>query len=77
MVPEVPLMTRPIPPVDTPKPSGGLQTIRRVLPYLWPEGQGWVKRRVVLSLVMLVMVTVCVGAEASMVIGWVSVPRAP
>jgi ATP-binding cassette, subfamily B, heavy metal transporter len=55
MGPEVPLMTRPIPPVDTPKPSGGLQTIRRVLPYLWPEGQGWVKRRVVLSLVMLVV----------------------
>ena len=48
-------MTRPIPQTDTPKPSGGLQTIRRVLPYLWPEGQGWVKRRVVLSLVMLVV----------------------
>ncbi|HSF63962.1 MAG TPA: ABC transporter ATP-binding protein/permease [Paracoccaceae bacterium] len=29
-------------------------TIRRVLPYLWPEGETWVKRRVVLALLMLV-----------------------
>jgi len=34
--------------------SGG-QTLRRVAPYLWPEGQPWVKRRVVLALVFLVM----------------------
>ncbi len=40
------------------KPSNGLQTIRRVLPYLWPKGEGWVKRRVVLSLVMLVIAKV-------------------
>ncbi|WP_137112962.1 ABC transporter ATP-binding protein/permease [Rhodobacter sp. SY28-1] len=32
-----------------------MTTIRRVAPYLWPEGQGWVKRRVVFSLVFLVM----------------------
>jgi len=31
----------------------GLNTLRRVLPYLWPEGEGWVKRRVVLALVAL------------------------
>ncbi|MHC0054961.1 ABCB family ABC transporter ATP-binding protein/permease [Actibacterium sp. D379-3] len=31
-----------------------LRTIARVGPYLWPDGQGWVKRRVVLSLVLLV-----------------------
>ncbi|MCC6863887.1 MAG: ABC transporter ATP-binding protein/permease [Rhodobacteraceae bacterium] len=37
------------------KPSKGLQTIRRVLPYLWPKGESWVKRRVVISLVMLVL----------------------
>ncbi|MBC2835901.1 ABCB family ABC transporter ATP-binding protein/permease [Paragemmobacter straminiformis] len=37
------------------KPANGLQTIRRVLPYLWPKGEGWVKRRVVISLVMLVL----------------------
>ena len=36
------------------KPSSGWQTIRRVLPYLWPEGEGWVKRRVVGAFLMLV-----------------------
>lgn len=29
------------------------QTMRRVLPYLWPDGQAWVKRRVVAALLML------------------------
>jgi ATP-binding cassette subfamily B protein len=37
------------------KPTSGLQTIRRVLPYLWPEDQAWVKRRVVLALMALVV----------------------
>ncbi|SIT74502.1 ABCB family ABC transporter ATP-binding protein/permease [Pontibaca methylaminivorans] len=32
----------------------GLRTIRRVAPWLWPRGQGWIRRRVVLALVMLV-----------------------
>ena len=27
------------------KPASGWHTIRRVLPYLWPEGETWVKRR--------------------------------
>ncbi len=36
------------------KPASGLNTIRRVLPYLWPEGEAWVKRRVVAALLMLV-----------------------
>ncbi len=36
-------------------PSSGWTTIRRVRPYLWPDGENWVKRRVVLSLCMLVM----------------------
>ncbi len=31
------------------------QTLRRVAPYLWPKGQGWVKRRVVMSLAFLVL----------------------
>ncbi len=35
--------------------SGGWTTIRRVAPYLWPEGQGWVKRRVVLAMIMLLL----------------------
>jgi ATP-binding cassette subfamily B protein len=36
-------------------PASGTATLRRVLPYLWPDGQGWVKRRVVLSLLLLVL----------------------
>ena len=31
----------------------GWRTIRRVVPYLWPDGQSWVKRRVVLALATL------------------------
>ena len=41
-------------PDATEKPASGWQTIRRVMPYLWPDGQGWVKRRVVGALLMLV-----------------------
>ncbi len=41
-----------------PRPEGerrsGLRTIRRVAPWLWPRGQGWIRRRVVLALLMLV-----------------------
>ena len=33
----------------------GWRTIRRVSPYLWPPGQGWVKRRVVAALGLLVL----------------------
>ena len=32
-----------------------MRTIRRVAPYLWPKGQTWVKRRVVLSLCALLI----------------------
>ena len=35
--------------------QSGWKTIQRVLPYLWPQGQGWVKRRVVGALAMLVV----------------------
>ena len=35
--------------------SRGWRTIRRVIPYLWPDDQPWVKRRVVLALVVLVL----------------------
>ena len=35
-------------------PASGRQTLRRVAPYLWPPGQAWIKRRVVLALVFLV-----------------------
>ncbi len=33
--------------------ASAMTTIRRVAPYLWPEGQGWVKRRVVVALLFL------------------------
>ncbi|WP_288941270.1 ABC transporter ATP-binding protein/permease [uncultured Roseovarius sp.] len=39
----------------TEMPANGWATIRRVAPYLWPDGQGWVKRRVVLALLALVV----------------------
>jgi ATP-binding cassette subfamily B protein len=41
---------------DTPsKVASGWQTIRRVAPYLWPDGQAWVKRRVVGALFFLLL----------------------
>jgi ATP-binding cassette subfamily B protein len=33
----------------------GWSVIRRVVPYLWPDGQGWVKHRVVLALIVLLL----------------------
>jgi ATP-binding cassette subfamily B protein len=36
-------------------PAPAAATLRRVLPYLWPDGQAWVKRRVVLSLLLLIL----------------------
>ncbi|BBU57002.1 hypothetical protein KU6B_32670 [Mameliella alba] len=33
----------------------GWRTIRRVGPYLWPEGQTWAKRRVVIALGFLIL----------------------
>ena len=33
----------------------GWRTIRRVGPYLWPDGQGWVKKRVVASMLLLLV----------------------
>ena len=35
--------------------ASGWQTIKRVGPYLWPQNEPWVKRRVVLSLMALVV----------------------
>lgn len=34
--------------------SSGWHTIARVAPCLWPQGQSWVKRRVVLAMTLLV-----------------------
>jgi ABC-type transport system involved in Fe-S cluster assembly fused permease/ATPase subunit len=36
-------------------PASGWQTMKRIGPYLWPEGQAWVKRRVVAALVLLLI----------------------
>jgi len=38
--------------------ANGWDTLRRMGPYLWPQGQGWVKRRVVLALVLLAIAKV-------------------
>jgi len=38
--------------------SSGWQTIARVIPYLWPKNQPWVKRRVVGALLLLVVAKV-------------------
>ncbi len=38
--------------------KSGWRTIRRVAPYLWPEGQAWVKWRVVLALAALFLAKV-------------------
>lgn len=35
--------------------ASGWSVISRVIPYLWPQGQGWVKRRVILALAMLIL----------------------
>jgi len=34
-------------------PDNGMQIVRRALPYLWPEDQPWVRRRVVIALAVL------------------------
>ena len=38
---------------DTAPPASGWQTMARMLPYLWPQGQAWVKRRVAAALLLL------------------------
>ncbi|MGB7271521.1 MAG: ABC transporter ATP-binding protein/permease, partial [Albidovulum sp.] len=38
--------------------KSALRTMRRVAPYLWPDGETWVKRRVVLSLIALILAKV-------------------
>jgi ATP-binding cassette, subfamily B, heavy metal transporter len=42
----------------SPVSASGWHTIRRVGPYLWPPGEPWVKRRVVLALLMLMVAKV-------------------
>ncbi len=40
--------------VEDAERRSALRTMRRVAPYLWPEGEPWVKRRVVIAMLMLV-----------------------
>jgi ATP-binding cassette subfamily B protein len=42
-------------PDDLEGAAGDIRIISRVAPYLWPEGEGWAKRRVVLALILLVV----------------------
>ncbi|MGA1026601.1 MAG: ABCB family ABC transporter ATP-binding protein/permease [Lutimaribacter sp.] len=43
----------------TPESSqSGLRTIKRVIPYLWPKHLSWVKRRVVISMIILLLAKV-------------------
>ncbi|MFT6225943.1 MAG: ATP-binding cassette subfamily B protein [Paracoccaceae bacterium] len=42
------------------KASSDLNILARVMPYLWPEGEGWAKRRVVLALALLALAKVAV-----------------
>ncbi len=45
-------------PVPVPPEASGWSTVRKVSPYLWPDDQPWVKRRVVLALLALVVAKV-------------------
>jgi ATP-binding cassette subfamily B protein len=51
-----------MPPSSAPKPAAkpdnGARIIARVTPYLWPKDQAWVRRRVVLAMVALVLAKV-------------------
>jgi ATP-binding cassette subfamily B protein len=45
-------------PGPVPPEASGWSTVRKVSPYLWPDDQPWVKRRVVLALLALVVAKV-------------------
>ncbi|NBV61536.1 MAG: ABC transporter ATP-binding protein/permease [Rhodobacteraceae bacterium] len=50
-------------PTSTEQPApessqSGLRTIKRVIPYLWPKHLSWVKRRVVISMIILLLAKV-------------------
>ncbi|MDQ7081058.1 MAG: ABC transporter ATP-binding protein/permease [Paracoccaceae bacterium] len=44
-----------IDPTPEQEKRSALRTIRKVLPYLWPEGQAWVKWRVVIAMLLLAL----------------------
>jgi len=47
-------LAEPAVPSASRRPGGARNTMLRVLPYLWPKGEAWVKRRVVAALLLLV-----------------------
>ena len=54
---------------DEPKTPADLKTIRRFLPYLWPKGEPALRRRVVISLVFMVMSKVITLSMATLLAG--------
>lgn len=42
-------------PMNAQERARNRRTLRAVLPYLWPKGEGWVKRRVALAMALLVI----------------------
>ncbi len=46
----------------TEAPKNAMRTVRRVMPYLWPEEAPWVKQRVVLAMAMLVIAKLIIVA---------------
>ncbi|MFT6453079.1 MAG: ATP-binding cassette subfamily B protein [Halocynthiibacter sp.] len=43
-------------------PKGSLKIVRKVMPYLWPADEAWVRRRVTVALVMLLIAKIIVVA---------------
>jgi ABC-type transport system involved in Fe-S cluster assembly fused permease/ATPase subunit len=58
----MPADTTPAKPAEAPVvetgTENGIRIIQRVIPYLWPESEAWVRRRVVLALIALVLAKV-------------------
>ncbi|GAA6189341.1 ABC transporter ATP-binding protein/permease [Litorivita sp. NS0012-18] len=46
----------------TEAPKNAMRTVRRVMPYLWPDEAPWVKQRVVLAMAMLVIAKLIIVA---------------
>ena len=41
--------------VEKQERASGVRTIKRVIPYLWPDGEAWVKRRVLIAMAALLL----------------------
>ena len=41
--------------VEKQERASGVRTIKRVIPYLWPDGEVWVKRRVLIAMAALLL----------------------